>query len=125
MLFPITERKGVVADLFSLPSLFLDSVLSGNSAPKSYLQEQADIRLAATLGPKTKRITRKQLTGVDLTKTCELIAEPPEPLALRLSGCLLVGVARSAACALISHELMKRVYNQNYDLFYTVRPFDF
>jgi len=56
----------------------------------------ADDRLAATLGPKTKRITRKQLTGVDLTKTCELIAEPPEPLALRLSGCLLVGVARSA-----------------------------
>ena len=65
-------------------------------APEPCLHERADIRLAATLGPKTKRITRKQLTGVDLTKTCELIAEPPEPLALRLSGCLLVGVARSA-----------------------------
>lgn len=62
-------------------------------------------RLAATLGPKTKRITRKQLTGVDLTKTCELIAEPPEPLALRLSGCLLVGVARSA----FAHRVTKRL----------------
>ncbi|ORY22379.1 Rec8 like protein-domain-containing protein [Naematelia encephala] len=61
--------------------------------------------LAATLGPRNKRITRKQLTTVDLTKTCELIQDPPEPMALRLSGCLLVGVAR--------------VYNQNYELFYT------
>ena len=51
-------------------------------------------RLAATLGPRTKRITRKDLNTVDLSKTCELIAEPPEPMALRLSGCLLVGVAR-------------------------------
>jgi meiotic recombination protein REC8 len=95
------------------------------SAIETPSEVRADIRLAATLGPKTKRITRKQLIGVDLTKTCELIAEPPEPLALRLSGCLLVGVARSAACTLICHELTIRVYNQNYDLFYTVRPFDF
>ena len=86
----------MVADLISLPSVFLVSVSSGMSTIKEFLQVSADDRLAATLGPKTKRITRKQLTGVDLTKTCELIAEPPEPLALRLSGCLLVGVARSA-----------------------------
>lgn len=115
----------MAADLISFPSLFLDSVLSGMSAIETPSEVRADIRLAATLGPKTKRITRKQLIGVDLTKTCELIAEPPEPLALRLSGCLLVGVARSAACTLICHELTIRVYNQNYDLFYTVRPFDF
>nr|XP_019043978.1 hypothetical protein I302_07258 [Kwoniella bestiolae CBS 10118]OCF22908.1 hypothetical protein I302_07258 [Kwoniella bestiolae CBS 10118] len=61
--------------------------------------------LAATFGPKNKKITRKQLTGVNLAKTCDLIAEPPEPIALRLSGALLVGVAR--------------VYNQNYDIFYS------
>nr|XP_019000016.1 uncharacterized protein I203_07550 [Kwoniella mangroviensis CBS 8507]OCF63477.1 hypothetical protein I203_07550 [Kwoniella mangroviensis CBS 8507] len=63
------------------------------------------IWLAATLGPKNKKITRKQLTTVNLAKTCQIIAEPPEPMALRLSGALLVGVAR--------------VYNQNYDIFFT------
>nr|XP_018261053.1 uncharacterized protein I303_06770 [Kwoniella dejecticola CBS 10117]OBR83211.1 hypothetical protein I303_06770 [Kwoniella dejecticola CBS 10117] len=61
--------------------------------------------LAATLGPRSKKITKKELTSVDLAKTCHLIAEPPEPLALRLSGSLLVGVTR--------------VYNQNYDVFYS------
>nr|XP_019010481.1 uncharacterized protein I206_04950 [Kwoniella pini CBS 10737]OCF49262.1 hypothetical protein I206_04950 [Kwoniella pini CBS 10737] len=61
--------------------------------------------LAATLGPRSKKITKKQLTSVDLSRTCDLIAEPPEPLALRLSGSLLVGVTR--------------VYNQNYDVFYS------
>ncbi|ODN99183.1 hypothetical protein I350_07342 [Cryptococcus amylolentus CBS 6273] len=58
----------------------------------------------ATLGPRNKKITKKQLAAVDLAKTCELIAEPPEPMALRLSGALLVGVAR--------------VYNQSFDMFY-------
>lgn len=57
----------------------------------------ADYRLAATLGPRAtvRKITKKQLVNVDLTRTCELIARPPEPMALRLSGALLVGVARS------------------------------
>lgn len=86
-----SREKG--ADHFSLPSFLSDSVLSGQSASRPYIP-QLILRLAATLGPKTKRITRKQLTTVDLNRTCELIAEPPEPLALRLSGCLLVGVAR-------------------------------
>ena len=51
-------------------------------------------RLAATLGTRSKKLTKKDLTAIDLSKTCELIAAPPEPMALRLSGCLLVGVAR-------------------------------
>ena len=51
-------------------------------------------RLAATLGTRSKRLTKKDLTAIDLSKTCEMIATPPEPMALRLSGCLLVGVAR-------------------------------
>lgn len=55
---------------------------------------QLIIRLMATLGPRNKKITRKQLATVDLARTCDLIAEPPEPMALRLSGALLVGVAR-------------------------------
>ncbi|KIR71619.1 hypothetical protein I310_04295 [Cryptococcus deuterogattii CA1014] len=50
--------------------------------------------LMATLGPRNKKITRKQLAAVDLARTCDLIAQPPEPMALRLSGALLVGVAR-------------------------------
>ncbi|EIW71910.1 hypothetical protein TREMEDRAFT_58044 [Tremella mesenterica DSM 1558] len=61
--------------------------------------------LIATLGPRTKRITRKQLSNIDLTRTCDLIAQPPEPMALRLSSCLLVGVAR--------------VHSQNYEVFYS------
>ncbi|WWD19780.1 hypothetical protein CI109_104244 [Kwoniella shandongensis] len=63
------------------------------------------IWLMATLGPRNKKITRKQLTAVNLAQTCDLIAQPPEPMALRLSGALLVGVAR--------------VYNQNYEIFYS------
>ncbi|RXK41483.1 hypothetical protein M231_01191 [Tremella mesenterica] len=63
------------------------------------------IWLIATLGPRTKRITRKQLSNIDLTRTCDLIAQPPEPMALRLSSCLLVGVAR--------------VHSQNYEVFYS------
>nr|KIR88202.1 hypothetical protein I308_01262 [Cryptococcus tetragattii IND107] len=61
--------------------------------------------LMATLGPRNKKITRKQLAAVDLARTCDLIAQPPEPMALRLSGALLVGVAR--------------VYNQSFDMFYS------
>ncbi|WWC91869.1 uncharacterized protein L201_006816 [Kwoniella dendrophila CBS 6074] len=63
------------------------------------------IWLAATLGPKNKKISKKQLTSIDLAKTCDLIAEPPEPMALRLSGALLMGVTR--------------VYTQNYEIFYS------
>lgn len=48
----------------------------------------------STLGPRNKRITRKALANVEIPRTCEIIAQPPEPLALRLSGHLLVGVAR-------------------------------
>ncbi|ORX39397.1 Rec8 like protein-domain-containing protein [Kockovaella imperatae] len=61
--------------------------------------------LVATMGQGSKKITRKDLHSVDLPKTCELIAEPPEPMALRLSGNLLVGVAR--------------VYKGNYDVFFS------
>ncbi|GFZ50967.1 hypothetical protein JCM24511_08725 [Saitozyma sp. JCM 24511] len=63
--------------------------------------------LAATLGPgrqHIRKLSKRQLASVNLSKTCELIAEPPEPMALRLSGCLLVGVAR--------------VYNHTYAEFY-------
>ncbi|KAK4689231.1 hypothetical protein P7C73_g883, partial [Tremellales sp. Uapishka_1] len=63
------------------------------------------IWLAATLGPRNRRLTKKNLIQVDLPGTCDLIIHPPEPMALRLQSSLLVGVAR--------------VYGQNYEMFYT------
>ncbi|CAK9780136.1 hypothetical protein CC85DRAFT_302217 [Cutaneotrichosporon oleaginosum] len=67
--------------------------------------------LISTLGPRNKRIKRKDLAKVEITRTCELIAAPPEPLALRLSGQLLAGVAR--------------VFAQNHENFYTdLQDFD-
>ncbi|BEJ07599.1 hypothetical protein CcaverHIS641_0408680 [Cutaneotrichosporon cavernicola] len=69
------------------------------------------IWLVSTLGLRNKRVNRKALEKVEIPRTCDLIASPPEPLALRLSGQLLVGVAR--------------VYSQNYEHFYSdVQTFD-
>ncbi|BEJ15168.1 hypothetical protein CspHIS471_0409350 [Cutaneotrichosporon sp. HIS471] len=69
------------------------------------------IWLVSTLGPRNKRVNRKALEKVEIRRTCDLIASPPEPLALRLSGQLLVGVVR--------------VYSQNYEHFYSdVQTFD-
>jgi hypothetical protein len=48
----------------------------------------------ATLGPRSRRVSRKSITTLEISRTCEIIATPPEPMALRLSGTLLVGVAR-------------------------------
>ncbi|RUS18960.1 Rec8 like protein-domain-containing protein [Endogone sp. FLAS-F59071] len=64
------------------------------------------IWLAATLGSKSnlKKLSRKEVIGVDIAKACEYITRPPEHLALRLSSNLMVGVAR--------------VYNQQYQFYY-------
>lgn len=52
--------------------------------------------LAATLGSKSsfKKLSRRSVITADISQLCELIAEPPEPLALRLSSNLMIGVAR-------------------------------
>ncbi|EGN95724.1 hypothetical protein SERLA73DRAFT_76799 [Serpula lacrymans var. lacrymans S7.3] len=54
------------------------------------------IRLAATLGSKStfKKLPRHSVMTADITQLCNLIAQPAEPLALRLSSNLLVGAAR-------------------------------
>jgi meiotic recombination protein REC8, fungi type len=54
------------------------------------------LRLAATLGSKStfKRLPKKSVLSADIAQLCELIAQPPEPLALRLSSNLMIGVAR-------------------------------
>ena len=53
-------------------------------------------RLAATLGSKSsfRKLPRRSVATADIPELCELIAEPPEPLALRLSSNLMIGVAR-------------------------------
>jgi hypothetical protein len=53
-------------------------------------------RLAATLGPKSnaRRLGRKDLTSVSVPETCSFLAAPPEPLSLRLSANLMIGISR-------------------------------
>ncbi|KDQ63558.1 hypothetical protein JAAARDRAFT_189121 [Jaapia argillacea MUCL 33604] len=52
--------------------------------------------LAATLGSKSsfKKLPKRSILTADIAQLCGLIAEPEEPLALRLSSNLMVGVAR-------------------------------
>lgn len=53
-------------------------------------------RLAATLGSKStfKKLPKRSVLTADISQLCNLIADPSEPLALRLSSNLMVGVAR-------------------------------
>jgi hypothetical protein len=53
-------------------------------------------RLAATLGARSsfKKLPKRDVMGADIIQLCGLITEPAEPLALRLSSNLMVGVAR-------------------------------
>ena len=53
-------------------------------------------RLAATLGAKSsfKKLPKRSVLTADISQLCGLIAQPPEPLALRLSSNLMVGAAR-------------------------------
>ncbi|KZV95112.1 hypothetical protein EXIGLDRAFT_748273 [Exidia glandulosa HHB12029] len=52
--------------------------------------------LAATLGPKSSftKLPRRSVLNADISELCDLIAEPKEPLSLRLSSNLMVGAAR-------------------------------
>ncbi|KAG0082387.1 hypothetical protein BGZ93_009644 [Podila epicladia] len=54
------------------------------------------IWLAATIGPRSRlsKLSKKEVNGVDIVRTCRDISQPPEPLALRLSSNLLMGVVR-------------------------------
>ncbi|KAF1834560.1 hypothetical protein BDW02DRAFT_498102 [Decorospora gaudefroyi] len=56
----------------------------------------ATVWLVATLGAKSslKRINRKQILDVDVSKACQTIVDPVAPMALRLQGNLLYGVSR-------------------------------
>ncbi|ETS63442.1 hypothetical protein PaG_01725 [Moesziomyces aphidis] len=52
--------------------------------------------LAATLGDRSviRRLSRREILGVDIAKACAYLCTPTEPLALRLSSQLLYGVVR-------------------------------
>ncbi|BGP52952.1 R8 protein [Rhodotorula sphaerocarpa] len=54
--------------------------------------------LAATVGSRggtaVRKLSKKELLGCDVVKACEKVREPEEPLALRLSSNLLMGIAR-------------------------------
>ncbi|KAF2130883.1 hypothetical protein P153DRAFT_206353 [Dothidotthia symphoricarpi CBS 119687] len=56
----------------------------------------ATVWLVATLGNKSslKKINRKQILDVDVTKACRTVVDPVAPMALRLQGNLLYGVSR-------------------------------
>ncbi|KAF7320350.1 RAD21/Rec8 N-terminal domain protein [Mycena kentingensis (nom. inval.)] len=53
-------------------------------------------RMAATLGSKStfKKLPKRSILTADIEQLCNLIAAPEEPLALRLSSNLMMGVAR-------------------------------
>ncbi|KDR84977.1 hypothetical protein GALMADRAFT_131737 [Galerina marginata CBS 339.88] len=52
--------------------------------------------LAATLGSRStfKKLPKRSVLTADITQLCDLISEPEEPLALRLSSNLMFGVVR-------------------------------
>lgn len=63
----------------------------------------AVVWLAGTLGSKSKKLSKQDIVRADLVKYSERIIEPEEPMALRLSASLMLGVAR--------------IYGQQYSLF--------
>jgi hypothetical protein len=68
-------------------------------------------RLAATLGARSsfKRLPKRDVMGADIIQLCGLITEPAEPLALRLSSNLMVGVARYVLYAYVTRP-GKQIY---------------
>ncbi|KAJ8121310.1 hypothetical protein ONZ43_g2205 [Nemania bipapillata] len=56
----------------------------------------ATVWLVATIGSKSgaRKVTRKDIQGVDVQRACGKILEPGAPIALRLQGNLLYGISR-------------------------------
>ncbi|KAF9298461.1 hypothetical protein BGZ88_006566 [Linnemannia elongata] len=65
------------------------------------------IWLAATLGPRSgiNKLSKKEVKGVNIVKSCKDISQPVEPFALRFSSNLMVGITR--------------VYSQQYNFYYS------
>ncbi|KAI9014162.1 Rec8 like protein-domain-containing protein [Hyaloraphidium curvatum] len=54
------------------------------------------IWLAATLGPRSsyKKLSKREVNAVDVPGACAYLQAPPEPMALRLTSSLMVGLSR-------------------------------
>ncbi|GBC03743.1 hypothetical protein RclHR1_00530018 [Rhizophagus clarus] len=65
------------------------------------------IWLAATLGSRSsfRKLSKKEVNSVNLVRACEYVTTPPEPLALRLTSNLMIGITR--------------VYHQQYHFYYS------
>jgi hypothetical protein len=61
-----------------------------------YALSQRVFRLAATLGSKSAfaKLQKRDVMTANISQLCSLVAQPAEPLALRLSSNLMVGVVR-------------------------------
>ncbi|KAI8848333.1 Rec8 like protein-domain-containing protein [Chytridium lagenaria] len=71
---------------------YSDALLSRNET-----SSMAVVWISSTLGgsrSSIKKLSKKQLNGVNVSKACRYIVSPPEPMALRLSSNLMVGVSR-------------------------------
>lgn len=68
----------------------------------------ATVWLVATLGAKSsaKKLSRKTITDVDLSRACTTIITPSAPMALRLQSNLMYGVTRvySQQCDYVLHD---------------------
>ena len=71
-------------------------VFSGNGVRESHRVSLTLNRLAATLGSKStfKKLPKRTVLTADIAQLCNLIVQPNEPLALRLSSNLMIGAAR-------------------------------
>ena len=69
---------------------------SGNGVHESRRVHLTLNRLAATLGSKStfKKLPKRTVLTADIAQLCNLIVQPNEPLALRLSSNLMIGAAR-------------------------------
>lgn len=64
--------------------------------PPKNIGTDTTTRLVATVGSKSaaRRVSKKDIQGVDVRRACEKILEPGAPIALRLQGNLLYGVSK-------------------------------
>lgn len=80
------------------------------TAPNAFSCSLSRYRLAATLGPKSSfnKLPKRSVLNADISELCDLIAQPKEPLSLRLSSNLMVGAARCAGSPCPAIALLKR-----------------
>lgn len=83
-------------DLLSDPSLGIFWYVSAFKHVRAcLLNPDIVLRLAATLGARGRKgINKKQILDADISEACQKIMNPPEPIALRTSAGLMMGVVK-------------------------------